>query len=132
MPLIRYDTKDLISNKKYHSEGNLPEYGKILGRKDDVIILKDGRKIGLLDIIFTTDLNISQGQIIQEDFSTFTINIVPALKWKKENENILRNNLMQRLGDVDINIQICDTIKKTWAGKFRVIKSNVDKMSIND
>ena len=124
MPLVRYDTNDLISNTKNHEDGSLPEYGKILGRKDDIIILEDGRKIVQIDGIFTSKLNILQGQIIQEDYTKFVIKLVPALKWREENKNIIRNSLIQRLGDVDIKIEICDDIKKTWAGKFRVIKSN--------
>jgi phenylacetate-CoA ligase len=125
MPLIRYDTNDLISNAKYHEDGSLPEYGKILGRRDDVIILEDGRKIVQIDGIFTSELNILQGQIIQEDYTKFTIKLVPALNWRDENKNIIRNSLIQRLGNVDIKIEICNEIEKTWVGKFRVIKSNV-------
>jgi len=124
MPFIRYDTNDLISNAKYHEDGLLPEYGKIMGRRDDVIILKDGRKIIQIDGIFTSELNILQGQIIQKDYTEFTIKLVPALNWRDENKNIIRNSLIKRLGDVDVKIEICNEIEKTWAGKFRVIKSN--------
>ena len=124
MPLIRYDTNDLISNATNHLGGSLPEYGKILGRRDDVIILEDGRKIVQIDGIFTSELNILQGQIIQEDYTEFTIKLVPALNWRDENKHIIRNSLIQRLGDVDIKIEICNEIEKTCAGKFRVIKSN--------
>ena len=127
MPLIRYDTKDLISKKKNHISGKLPEYGKILGRKDDVIILKDGRKIALLDIIFTSDLNVKYGQIIQEGYSLFTINIVPRVEWKKEHGNDITKSLCQRLGDVEIKIEICEKLEKTWAGKIRVIQSKISK-----
>ena len=61
---------------------------------------------------------------MQRNMLKFTIKLVPALNWRDENKNIIRNSLIQRLGDVDIKIEICDDIKKTWAGKFRVIKSN--------
>jgi len=125
MPLVRYDTNDLISNVTNHLDGSLPEYGKILGRKDDVIMLEDGRKIVQIDGIFTTELNILQGQIIQEEYSKFTIKLVPTINWQDKNKNIIRNSLIQRLGNVDINIEICDEIEKTWAGKFRVIKSKL-------
>ena len=125
MPFIRYNTNDLISINNKHEIGTLPEFGKILGRQDDIIKLKDGRKIVQIDGIFSSDLNILQGQIIQEDFSDFTIKVTPLKKWLDTHEKILRNNLSKRLGDVRINIQVCDVIKKTWAGKFRVIKSKI-------
>ena len=126
MPLIRYDTNDLISNKKYHADGSLPEYGEILGRKDDIIVLEDGRKIVQIDGIFTSDLGINYGQIIQENYSDFTIKIVPGKKWIDRNRELLWENLIERLGKVNIKINICEKIEKTWAGKFRVIKSKIE------
>ena len=33
--------------------------------------------------------------------------------------------MQERLGDVVTEIEICEDIKKSWAGKFRVIKSNI-------
>jgi len=125
MPLIRYDTNDLISNTRNHEDGSLPEYGKILGRKDDIIILEDGRKIVQIDGIFTSELNILQGQIIQNNYSEFTIKVVPGERWEDINKDILTNNLIERLGKVNINIEIYETIEKSWAGKFRAITSKL-------
>ena len=120
----------MISTKKTKdTNGALPKFNKILGRKDDVIILKDGRKICLLDVIFTSDMNISKGQIIQEDFSSFTIKVVPTTNWKDNNKDIIRSKMLERLGNVSIEIEICKDIKKTWAGKFRVIKSNLKQVN---
>ena len=125
MPLIRYDTNDLISNTKYHKDGLLPEYGKILGRKDDVIILQDGRKIVQIDGIFTSELNILQGKIIQEDYTEFTIKVVPGPYWEDRNKDVIYRNLIERLGNVEINIELCEKIEMSWAGKFRVITSKL-------
>jgi phenylacetate-CoA ligase len=125
MPLIRYDTNDLISIETYQSEGFLPEYGKILGRKDDIIVLEDGRKIVQIDGIFSSELGIIEGQIIQEDFSDFTINIVPGVSWNDDAIDKINKKLIERLGNVNINVEICKKIEKTWAGKFRVIQSNM-------
>ena len=108
MPLIRYDTNDFILNTRRHEDGLLPQYGKILGRKDDIIILEDGRKIVQIDGIFTSELNILQGQIIQENYTDFTIKLVPALNWRDANKHIIKNSRMQRLGDVNIKIEICN------------------------
>ena len=81
MPLIRYDTNDLVQDTIKHINGYLPEIGKVLGRNDDVLTLSDGRKIVQIDGIFTSDLKIKYGQIIQEDFDSFTINIVLENNW---------------------------------------------------
>jgi len=131
MPLIRYDTNDLITNTKFHTDGLLPQYGKVLGRKDDIIILIDGRKIVQIDGIFTSDLNIKNAQIIQYDFSEFKIKVVPGIKWDRSKKDIIKKRLYERLGDVNIEIEICSVINSDWAGKFRIIKSHINQDIIN-
>ncbi|SVE59829.1 uncharacterized protein METZ01_LOCUS512683, partial [marine metagenome] len=58
MPLIRYDTDDLISTefeKKMNNNCSLPPFGKILGRNDDILITQDGRKVVQIDGLFSSD-----------------------------------------------------------------------------
>ena len=126
MPLIRYDTNDLVQDTKKHINGYLPEIGKVLGRHDDVLTLSDGRKIVQIDGIFTSDLKIRYGQIIQEDFDSFTINIVLENNWNDYYKSKLIYVLKERLGEVKININIMSSFEKTWAGKFRVITSRIN------
>ena len=126
MPLIRYDTNDLIQDAIKHINGYLPEIGKVLGRNDDVLTLSDGRKIVQIDGIFTSDLKIRYGQIIQDDFDSFTINIVLENNWNDYYKSKLISALKERLGEVKININIMSSFEKTWAGKFRVITSRIN------
>ena len=126
MPLIRYDTNDLVQDTIKHINGYLPEIGKVLGRNDDVLTLSDGRKIVQIDGIFTSDLKIRYGQIIQEDFDSFTINIVLENNWNDYYKSKLIYVLKERLGEVKININIMSSFEKTWAGKFRVITSRIN------
>ena len=126
MPLIRYDTNDLVQDTIKHINGYLPEIGKVLGRNDDVLTLSDGRKIVQIDGIFTSDLKIKYGQIIQEDFDSFTINIVLENNWNDYYKSKLISSLKERLGEVKININIMSSFEKTWAGKFRVITSRIN------
>ena len=126
MPLIRYNTNDLIScNSEKRINGDLPFYGKILGRKDDLIILKDGKKIVQIDGIFTKDVGIDQGQIIQEDYSQFIIKVVPGKDWSDSSEYKLRKKLSDRIGSVEVKVELCRKIEPNWAGKHRVIISKI-------
>jgi len=125
MPLIRYDTKDLISIKKISHNKGLPEYGKIIGRNDDVIVLSDGRKIVQIDGVFSSDLNIKKAQIIQHNFSEFSIKIVPGKKWVDLNQDIIIKRFHKRLGEANIRVEVCEDIQSNWAGKFRIIKSSI-------
>ena len=128
MPLIRYDTDDLISTefeKKMNNNCSLPPFGKILGRNDDILITKDGRKVVQIDGIFSSDLNILNGQIIQKTHTDFLIKVVPAGGWNEQSVLTLKTNFLKRIQDVNVEIKVCKEIEKTWAGKFRVIKSDI-------
>ena len=128
MPLIRYDTDDLISTefeKKMNNNCSLPPFGKILGRNDDILVTQDGRKIVQIDGLFSSDLHILNGQIIQKTNTDFLIKVVPAAGWNKQSVLALKANFLERIQDGNIEIQVCDEIEKTWAGKFRVIKSDI-------
>ena len=128
MPLIRYDTDDLISTefeKKMNTNCSLPPFGKILGRNDDILITQDGRKVVQIDGLFSSDLHILNGQIIQKTHTDFLIKVVPAAGWNEQSVLALKANFSERIKDVNIEIQVCDEIEKTWAGKFRVIKSDI-------
>ena len=87
MPLIRYDTDDLISKEfeqKLENSCSLPSFGKIMGRNDDILITKDGRKVVQIDGIFSSDLSILKGQIIQKTYDDFLIKVVPIVGWNEQ------------------------------------------------
>lgn len=134
MPLIRYDTDDLISTefeKKINNNCSLPPFGKILGRNDDILITKDGRKVVQIDGIFSSDLNILKGQIIQKTHTDFLIKVVPGTGWNEQSAMVLKANFKERIQNVNVEIQVCDEIEKNWAGKFRVIKSELSNPAIH-
>ena len=134
MPLIRYDTDDLISTEFEEKRGNscsLPAFGKILGRNDDVLVTKDGRKVVQIDGIFTNDSHILNGQIIQKTINDFLIKVVPGVGWNEQSILTLKANFLERIRDVNVEIEVCDKIEKEWAGKFRVIKSELPNPTIH-
>lgn len=128
MILIRYDTLDIISTpeKSLCSCGrNLQVIKELYGRQDDAVFTEDGRRIYLLDIIFEPDFEIEEAQIIQETFSSYKIKIVPSSEWKIENSQKIIRALIQRLGQVNVTIEIVKHIERTWRGKLRVVVSLV-------
>lgn len=129
MPLIRYDTKDLtvqpLEDVPCACNRKLPLAGKFIGRYDDVIITKDGRRLTQLDTIFDPHLPLKEAQIVQNTLSDFVIRVIPDTGWKQENCDYLINELKKRVGDVNVSIVEEHHIEKTWAGKFRIIVSNL-------
>ena len=131
MPLIRYDTKDLsirISDDRQCDCGrSLPLAGKFIGRYDDVIITKDGRKLTQLDTIFDPHLPLKEAQIVQNTVEDFIIRVVPDKGWTTDNANYLINALKRRVGNVNVQVTEEEQIERTWAGKFRIIVSKLSK-----
>lgn len=134
MPLVRYDLMDIAqlhsSNFSCPCGRKLPVLKKILGRMDDIILTKDGRRIVQIDTILAPQFHIREAQIIQETWEDFTIKIVPANLWKDENKNTIISALRQCVGDVNVSIEVVPEIKRTWAGKFRIINSKVTRKSL--
>jgi len=130
MPLIRYDTIDLIEQPMSESicpcSRRLPLLGRIVGRHDDVIITKDGRRIVQIDTIFDPSLHIKEAQIVQETLEKFVIKVVPSDGWSENDANYLVRALQEKVGDVEVEIKEVDQIERTWAGKFRIIISRIN------
>ncbi|BFM10387.1 exopolysaccharide biosynthesis protein VpsH [Simiduia litorea] len=127
MPIIRYNTGDNIS-LEFDSITGTQNILDMDGRKDDLIITKDGRKIGRLDPIFKSELNIKYAQIIQSPDLSLTINIVPLRTFSDQNEKILREELEKRIGKgMILDIILVDDIERTNSGKFRPVISHAEQ-----
>jgi phenylacetate-CoA ligase len=131
MPLIRYDTKDRAAlgtdTSPCGCRRQLPSLGKIWGRWDDVIVTKDGRRPVLLDRIFDPPVHVREGQIIQDAIGEFRLRVVPADGWSATDETLLRKALINLVGEARVTFELTQQIERTWAGKFRIIVSNVGK-----
>ena len=122
MPLIRYRVGDIgvLSKEPCDCGSNLQTLTRIEGRTDDVILTPDGRKIGRIDHIFKGVKGIKECQVIQNDFSYFTLNIVPGNDFTKDDIILVQENLKERVGiDIVININYLSKIPRTARGKFK-------------
>lgn len=127
MPLIRYDTGDSGSIVKSTSGINHYKINELTGRIDDLVITKDGKRIGRLDPIFKKDFNIKEAQIIQNTLVDFTIKIVPTEHFSEQNKVELAESLIERVGDCNIKFEQVTAIPRTNTGKFKAVISNVKK-----
>lgn len=129
MPLVRYDTRDrgqlASSNAHCACSRGLPVLERVWGRSDDVVVTTDGRSIVQIDRIFGPDIHVQEGQIIQDRIGAFRIRVVPSAEWEDSDAATLRQSLSELVGAADIRVELTDRIERTWAGKFRVIVSNV-------
>ncbi len=128
MPLVRYEVGDrgFLSTETACACGrSLPILGGIDGRKDDVLLTRDGRRIGRLDPVFKADLPIREAQIIQENLMRVVVRYIPALNCSSTDLDMLVERLHERLGDMEIVLESVEEIHRSSNGKFRAVISNI-------
>jgi phenylacetate-CoA ligase len=131
MPLIRYDIGDtgIMANKKCSCGRNFLAIERIIGRTDDILVMRDGRRVGRLDPVFKGLQSIKEAQIIQEDFDNISLKIVPGNDFKDHEAQIIVRELKKRLGSqVAVNTQIVPEISRSAGGKFKAVISKVRKV----
>lgn len=130
MPLIRYITND-------YGKVNLESC--ICGRKhrllypietkqEDMIVTSDGRWVSpsIITHAFKPLTHVAKSQVIQHDFDTYEVLIVPEEGYTSEETNVLLYGLKERFGKKsNIQVNIVSDIPRTKNGKFRWVISHV-------
>lgn len=124
MPLIRYRVGDIgvLSSDQCSCGSNkyLRILSRIEGRTDDVVLTRDGRQIGRLDHIFKGVKGVKECQVVQNDYSDFTLNVVKGADFRDEEAGLILENLKNRVGqDINISINYLSRIPRTARGKFK-------------
>jgi len=127
MPLIRYalgDRGEIAPPGRTCSCGRtLPVLQKLDGRHDDVILTRDGRRVGCVDTVFKENLPIREARIIQESLDRICVRYIPASNFSKEDEESIVNGMHERLGDVEVILDPVDFMPRHANGKAKVIES---------
>ncbi len=125
---IRYRLGDVGSVKQGRCSCGrvLPMLGSLEGRIDDVLITRDGRRIGRLDPVFKGTRGIVEAQIVQYDYDKFRVRVVPSKYYRHQDGEEIKANLSARVGQGTVEIELVESIERTSGGKFRVV---VRKMS---
>lgn len=129
MPLIRYEVMDEARFAPDDHEctcgRSLRVVEKVLGRLDDTILTKDGRKLALLDIVFGSNLHIKEAQIVQETLDLVRVRVVPAAGWSELDVQEIKTAMVERMGETEVRVELVDEIERTFAGKLRVMVSKI-------
>lgn len=126
-PLIRYRTGDSarLSLEQCSCGSSFLVLESVEGRNDDLITLGDGRRIGRLDPVFKGELPLKEAQIIQNSASGFTIKVVPMDVWNEHFQKMLIDSFTAYVGNVDVMIDVVDSIDRTPSGKFKAVINNM-------
>jgi phenylacetate-CoA ligase len=129
MPIIRYATGDLAMWKEGSCPcgRSFPMLERIEGRRDDVIVTPEGRRIGRLDPIFKAVSSIFEAQIVQESPDLVRVYVVGS-EFNERERLELGRELQKRLGpSMRIDIVQTERIARTKSGKFRSVVNLVGR-----
>ncbi len=130
MPFIRYRTGDLatlLKKTESPSGRSRPILERIDGRIEDYIVTPDGRRIGRMDHIFKSTLDIKEAQIVQSEPDRLQVRLVPRPTFDETSQQYLENAFRKRLGSgISIEYELVETIPREANGKFRAVISEVE------
>lgn len=128
-PYIRYVTGDLgIKGESDCKCGwKSPYLSSVVGRVDDYILKKDGRKIRRLGHIMAPAKDIIKSQLIQTDYDTLLIKIVPDKGFRDAVMEDIIKNAANYLGDMKISWELTNELKRTDSGKIKYIIRDIGK-----
>jgi len=129
MPLIRYRVGDRgslpVTGGVCGCGRTLPLLNSVDGRRDDVLYMANGRRIGRLDPVFKSKLPIREAQVIQEALNRVRVRYVPAADYSIAAGNSLVSQMRAYLGDVEVILEPVNEVPRTSNGKFRAVICNL-------
>ena len=130
---IRYRTGDLASWSGEHCKcgrDTLPVLSSLLGRIEDTVITADGRETVRFHGLFVDLPGVLVGQLVQEDYDRFRVNIVPTRRFSSFDSEAICARVKTRLG-AKVHVVISETaeIPREANGKFRAVLSRVKRVS---
>ncbi len=135
MPLIRYDILDLVEQPAHPAPcacaRTLPILGRVLGRYEDTVLTRDGRRVGHLVGYLSAGAPVKEIQIIQEALEAVTVKVVPAHDWSQADAKLMKNKLHSRIGDCRVTVELVPQIERARSGKLQAVISKIsprDKM----
>jgi phenylacetate-CoA ligase len=105
----------------------MPILASIEGRKDDVLVTPDGRKIGRLDPVFKASQRVREAQIVQEQVNRVRVKVVPGAGYDDTDARSIADRLRDRMGEIEVVIEVVERIPRTRNGKFRAVVSLLGK-----
>ncbi len=123
MRLLHYRTGDLvrISPDSCPCGRVFPVVSKVIGRRDKIITLPDGRRIGRLDHVFKGMNNVVEGQVVYRGENRFVLRVVPSAQWLVADAERLVHQLKQRIEGLTVEVETVAAIPRGPNGKFEFV-----------
>jgi phenylacetate-CoA ligase len=132
MPLIRYDSEDVVAVPTQSSvctcNRGLPLIGPVEGRRDDVLVTSEGRLMPRagLDQIYEYIDTIDRCQLVQERRGEIVVKVIPRPGFTAAQESELVRQLRRRIGyGTAVQVMLVNNIPPSASGKIRFIVSRL-------
>ncbi len=127
-PLIRYQIGDLakLSENQNCSCGMQTQViEEIVGRKEDIVVGKDGRKMVRFHSVYLGIDKISEGQVIQHTLDKIEIKLVTDNELSEEETMLIKSRVQSQLGEIHIDVNEVSEIARSASGKFQAVISHL-------
>lgn len=127
-PLIRYRIGDYVKlslDQSCPCGRNMIVVDEIIGRFEDTVVGPDGREMVRFHGIFIDLPSIIEGQIIQHELSRFEVRLVMARAMGQSDVATIKKRMTSQLGNVDVEINVVESIPREANGKFKAVVSHV-------
>jgi phenylacetate-CoA ligase len=128
---IRYRIGDLASwaaDQCPCGRNTLPVLSNLIGRIEDTVVTPDGKETVRFHGLFIDLAGISEGQLIQEDYERFRVNIVPTNRYAQSDGEAICSRLKTRLGPaINVSVSTVSSIPREANGKYRAVVSRVKR-----
>jgi phenylacetate-CoA ligase len=130
MPLIRYRTGDYasISDRGCECGRTLPGINNLFGRAYDTMRNREGKlfhgefMMYIFEAAQKRNLGVNAFQVIQKNFQTFKVRIVPGDLYGIATEEFIRNSVREKFdSEAIIEFERVDKIERAASGKMRLI-----------
>ncbi|WP_219210071.1 hypothetical protein [Variovorax boronicumulans] len=128
-PVFRYSLEDVVkisSPKKCACGLNTYQIDEIDGRSEDLVVSRDGRKVGYLNFHATKDVKgLLESQLVQKNWEDFDFLYVPSIVDEAkllELEGKIKSELSRRLGmPIKVDFLRVERIPRNARGKFKAV-----------
>jgi phenylacetate-CoA ligase len=127
---VRYRLGDLAvwDSRPCPCGRGMPVLKQVVGRIEDVVVGRDGRKLVRFHGVFTDQPNVKEGQVIQESRERLILRVVATARFSERDRQDLIARTERRLGPgIQVEVQEVSSIPRTRSGKFKAVVSLLEK-----
>lgn len=128
-PLLRYQTRDRAvagGGAPCPCGRTLPVVERLVGRIDDCLHTRDGRRFSGLSFAFFGRRGIKKARLIQEDLDTVTVEVLADPEFDQPEQDALVRALEAKVGGrLTFRLEFPEDIRQEAPGKFKFVVSRL-------